>query len=910
MVTKLLIYPFIAIRLHLSFCNNHILFLSIHMVLISEKKISFFFLLLSFFFFFLFSFFFLSFFFFFLFFFLFSFFFLSFFFLFLSFSFFFFLFLSFFFLFLSFFFFFFLFLFFLSFFLSFLSFSFFFLFFSFFLFFFLFLFLFSFFFLSFFFLFLFFFFLFLFFFFSFSFFLSFSFFFLSFFFFFFLFSFFFFLFSFFFSFFLFFFFFLFFLSFSFFFFFFLSFFFLHYSFLMYFRLNVLVDTGSSNFAIAAAPNNLITVYFHRKLSSTYESQDITVEVPYTQGKWKGILGSDMVTLNGASNITVRANLACITESSNFFINGSNWQGILGLAYADIARPDSSVQPYFDTVVQDTGIPNMFSMQLCGTNSLSAPEDNFETGGTLVLGNIDETMYQEPIYYTPIQRTSYYEVLITDIQINGTSLGLDCKEYNFDKTIVDSGTTNLRLPYTVFQAVVDKLKQAVWVVNQRPPNMFWKGEDMLCRKNSDVPFNSFPTITIAMATGNNSEFHLVIPPHQYLRAVGDASTSTNNGDCFKFAIAGSDSGTVIGAVIMEGYYIIFDRANKSIGFAETTCQVQNSQTIKSKIQGPFVSKVNTSTCLFKTMEPNDTSLLNVAYILAGICGLCAIPLIADQELELLTPYGQAEKDKGIQIQEMSIVNTFTVHLDVPFKFTGRIYDTINLTKNGVITLGGVHPEDPQKASWENIPQALPLTTAYPLIAAYWTNPQITEHGDLWFQQTMDKKKLEGIKRKVQCLYPQNKDLVAKWAFIATWENITSSTDLLTVTNTFQIVLVNIEDYSYVLFQYGNLTWTSWKMPDNKTDENKIQSAVAGYNGGDGTLCSQRPGSNASVGCPLVPSSRNYTWSSAGLVLLEMETQAEVVIMRTLILRPQTPKDENLEAQNQVKTSSFCQRKCHL
>lgn len=47
----------------------------------------------------------------------------------------------------------------------------------------------------------------------------------------------------------------------------------------------------------------------------------------------------------------------------------------------------------------------------------------------VLGNIDETMYQESIYYTPIQRTSYYEVLITDIQVNGTSLGLDCKEVN-------------------------------------------------------------------------------------------------------------------------------------------------------------------------------------------------------------------------------------------------------------------------------------------------------------------------------------------------------------------------------------------------------------------------------------------------------------------------------------------------
>lgn len=89
----------------------------------------------------------------------------------------------------------------------------------------------------------------------------------------------------------------------------------------------------SNFSLYI--NNVYKYFGFR--SSTYESQDITVEVPYTQGKWKGILGSDMVTLNGASNITVRANLACITESSNFFINGSNWQGILGLAYADIAR---------------------------------------------------------------------------------------------------------------------------------------------------------------------------------------------------------------------------------------------------------------------------------------------------------------------------------------------------------------------------------------------------------------------------------------------------------------------------------------------------------------------------------------------------------------------------------------------
>lgn len=33
---------------------------------------------------------------------------------------------------------------------------------------------------------------------------------------------------------------------------------------------------------------------------------------------------------------------------------------------------------------------------------------------------------------------------------------------------------------------------------------------------------------------------------------------------------SISGTVIGAVIMEGFYVVFDRENVQVGFAATTC----------------------------------------------------------------------------------------------------------------------------------------------------------------------------------------------------------------------------------------------------------------------------------------------------------------------------------------------------
>lgn len=72
-------------------------------------------------------------------------------------------------------------------------------------------------------------------------------------------------------------------------------------------------------------------------SSSYRDQGRSVYVPYTQGRWEGELGTDLVSVPHGPNATLRANIAAITQSDRFFINGSNWEGILGLAYADIAR---------------------------------------------------------------------------------------------------------------------------------------------------------------------------------------------------------------------------------------------------------------------------------------------------------------------------------------------------------------------------------------------------------------------------------------------------------------------------------------------------------------------------------------------------------------------------------------------
>jgi len=58
---------------------------------------------------------------------------------------------------------------------------------------------------------------------------------------------------------------------------------------------------------------------------------------------------------------------------------------------------------------------------------------------------------------------------------------------------------------------------------------------------------------------------------------------------KLPIIYCDVGTVIGAVIMEGFYVVFDRQNGRLGFAQTTCDsLTTSLSVVSRVEGPFYS----------------------------------------------------------------------------------------------------------------------------------------------------------------------------------------------------------------------------------------------------------------------------------------------------------------------------------
>ncbi|KAJ1190025.1 hypothetical protein NDU88_006765 [Pleurodeles waltl] len=387
------------------------------------------------------------------------------------------------------------------------------------------------------------------------------------------------------------------------------------------KLNILVDTGSSNFAVGAAAHPFLRRYYRRQLSNTYRDLRKGVYVPYTQGKWEGDLGTDLVSIPHGPNVTVRANIAAITESDKFFINGSNWEGILGLAYAEIARPDDSLEPFFDSLVKQTRVPNIFSLQLCGAGfSLNQSEITSSVGGTMIIGGIDDSLYTGSIWYTPIRKEWYYEVVIVRIEINGQDLKMDCKEYNYDKSIVDSGTTNLRLPKKVFEAAVSAIKMAS--STEKFPDGFWLGEQLVCWQVGTTPWHIFPVISLyLMGEATNQSFRITILPQQYLRPVEDVATSQD--DCYKFAISQSSTGTVMGAVIMEGFYVVFDRARKRIGFAVSSCHAHDEYRTAA-VAGPFFGS-DMDDCGYNIPQTDESTLMTIAYIMAAICALFMLPL---------------------------------------------------------------------------------------------------------------------------------------------------------------------------------------------------------------------------------------------------------------------------------------------
>ncbi|KAK2165732.1 hypothetical protein NP493_1353g00002 [Ridgeia piscesae] len=114
------------------------------------------------------------------------------------------------------------------------------------------------------------------------------------------------------------------------------------------------------------------------------------------------------------------------------------------------------------------------------------------------------------------------------------------------------------------------------------------------------------------------------------------------------------------------------------------------------------------------------------------------------------------------------------------------------------------------------------TNLPILVAFLSNIEPKANGGLvFFRVTTEQDILDRATRDLD----DGTGFIATWVFIATWHQVTyHNGNTTTPTNTFQLVLVSNGTQSYVIFNYGNLGWS--------TDTEYRIDAVAGTLGEDG------------------------------------------------------------------------------
>jgi hypothetical protein len=201
---------------------------------------------------------------------------------------------------------------------------------------------------------------------------------------------------------------------------------------------LIVDTGSSVLGVAGATcatcadAGVAPLYTPSATSS--DTQKPASEKFANGEGWSGEIYEDTVTLGDAS--PVRVKFVDIESQSGFFSDvwcgvRSN-EGILGLGPSNLLLGGTT--SYLDQLKQ-AGSADVFSFQLCGTS------------GTLWLGGLDAQY--APTYTPMVAGQRFYTVVVSSIDVGGTSLGLPASDYG--NAFVDTGGDALWLPQPAFDA---------------------------------------------------------------------------------------------------------------------------------------------------------------------------------------------------------------------------------------------------------------------------------------------------------------------------------------------------------------------------------------------------------------------------------------------------------------------------
>jgi hypothetical protein len=314
-----------------------------------------------------------------------------------------------------------------------------------------------------------------------------------------------------------------------------------------------IDTGSTSLGVASASCSGCGVTPSYTPGSTATDEKMQTTSQYASGSWTGEVYQDTVTVGPSPSVALK--FAAIQSQDQFFepvecdSKSGGTQGIIGLGPAGAAVDGTN--GFLDVLLMsNTSMQNVFATELCDNN------------GTLWLGGYDPAFTTGAAQYTPLDPNYAdfaYAINFDSITVNGTTTKVATGQYT--SAIVDTGTSVFILPTAVLNAV-----SASIATNATFKSLFGSAEFLQqpgsCASITQTKAEldaSLPPLTLTFGSISIQ----AAPTESYLVPFGGqwCSAMDANDPSADFPIIG-----ILGAPILRSNVVIWDRAQKRVGFA--------------------------------------------------------------------------------------------------------------------------------------------------------------------------------------------------------------------------------------------------------------------------------------------------------------------------------------------------------
>ncbi|HEX8790443.1 MAG TPA: pepsin-like aspartic protease [Polyangiaceae bacterium] len=323
---------------------------------------------------------------------------------------------------------------------------------------------------------------------------------------------------------------------------------------------LVLDTGSTSLGVAGMGCSCGGVSPVYTPGPTAVDQKQMASSQFGSGSWSGEIYQDSVALG--SSQTAPTKLVSIASQTSFFeplmcdSKSGGMQGLVG--FGPSAAAVSGTNGFFDQYVATNHVPDVFATELC------------ETTGTLWLGGFDATATTAAPQYTPlaadVSSTYYYTVNLASITVGGTTVPVGSGGQLPD-SVVDTGTSVFILNANAYNGLTAALEGDAMFKQLFGATFFpaVNSQNTACQTLSQTKAQldaALPELTLTF--GSN--------PGVSVKAVATESYLFNYGGQWCSSLFGADSNTIgplagiMGSPVLRSNVVIFDRAQKRIGFA--------------------------------------------------------------------------------------------------------------------------------------------------------------------------------------------------------------------------------------------------------------------------------------------------------------------------------------------------------